>query len=176
MLAAIMLTVLFVTRPELFGTWYSYASMMATLGALPLLAYPLQRFIPKFKDGGRRGQRTLAMIFAVAGYVLCALLLLILKGTNAEWLICLTYLISGVLILVFNKVIKLRASGHGCGIIGPIPILLIFQSYIAAAIYAISAIFVCISSIRSKRHSFPEFLGGALISALTAVVLALILL
>ena len=83
LLAAIMLTVLFVTRPELFRAWYTYASMMATLGVLPVLAYPLQRFIPKFRDEGRKGQRTLAMIFAVAGYILCAIVLLILKGTNA---------------------------------------------------------------------------------------------
>ncbi len=176
LLAAIMLTVLFFSRPELFSAWYTYALMMATLGVLPLLAYPLQRFIPKFKDGGRKAQRTLAMIFAVVGYVICALILLILKGTAAEWLISLTYLISGILILVINKVFKIHASGHGCGIIGPIPILLILQSFIAAAIYAVSAIFVCISSVRSKRHTIPEFIGGALISTLTSVTLALILL
>ncbi len=173
LLAAIMLTVLFFTRPELFKAWYTYALMTATLGALPLLAYPMQRFIPRFKDGGRKAQRTLAMIFAVAGYVLCALILLITKGTDAEWLICLTYLISGILIFVINKVFKIHASGHGCGIIGPISILLIFHSYITAALYAISAIFVCISSVRSKRHKLSEFIGGASVSTVTALVLAL---
>ena len=70
LLAATMLTVLFVTRQELFLGWYSYAAMLATLGVLPLLAYPLQRFIPKFKDECRRGQRSLAMVFAVVGYVI----------------------------------------------------------------------------------------------------------
>ena len=176
LLCAIMLTVLFVTRPELFRAWYTYASMMATLGVLPVLAYPLQRFIPRFRDKGRKGQRMLAMIFAVAGYVLCAIALLILKGTNAEWVICLTYLISGGVIMLVNKVFKLHASGHGCGVVGPIPLLIFFHSYIAAILYAISAIFVCISSVRSKRHSLSEFLGGASISVLTGIVLALIML
>ena len=118
----------------------------------------------------------LAMIFAVAGYILCAIVLLILKGTNAEWVICLTYRISGAVIMLVNKVFKLHASGHGCGVVGTIPLLVFFQSYIVAVIYAISAIFVCISSVRSKRHSLPEFLGGASISVLTGIVLALIML
>ncbi len=174
-LAAVMVIVLFVTDREIFRSPVTFGIMVATLGVLPLSAYPLQRFIPKFKDGGRPAQRTLAMIFAVIGYVLCTVLLLIFKATKQEMLICLTYLISGILILIINKVFKLHASGHGCGVCGPIPVLIVLGSYIAAAVYAISAIFVCISSVRSKRHSFPEFLGGAAVSVATAVVLAIFL-
>ena len=37
------------------------------LVVLPLLAYPLQKYIPHFKDSGRDGQRSLAMIFSAAG-------------------------------------------------------------------------------------------------------------
>ncbi len=175
LLAAIMLVVLYVSKPGLFASLWSFGSMVLTLGVMPLLAYPLQRFIPGFKGKGRDGQRTLAMIFAVAGYILCAVMLLILGGTHSEYLICLTYLISGLLIFIVNKVFKIHASGHGCGVCGPIPVLLLLGSYIAAAVYSVSAIFVCISSIRSKRHTLTEFLGGAAISVITAVVLALLL-
>ncbi len=174
-LAAAMVIVLFVTDRSAFHSPVTFGVMVATLGVLPLLAYPLQRFIPKFKDGGRHAQRTLAMIFAVIGYVLCTVLLLVLGATKAELLICLTYLISGVLILIINKVLKLHASGHGCGVCGPIPVLLVLGLYAAAAIYAVSAVFVCISSVRSKRHTLSEFLGGAAVSVVTALLLALFL-
>ncbi len=174
-LAAVMVIVLFITDMKMFASVWTFISMLLTLGVLPLLAYPCQRFIPKFKDEGRRGQRTLAMIFAVVGYVLCTALLLILRGTRKELLVCLTYLISGILILIINKVFKIHVSGHGCGVCGPIPVLLVLGSYIAAAVYAVSAIFVCIASVRSKRHSLPEFFGGAAVSVVTAVILAVFL-
>ncbi len=174
-LAAVMLVILFVTDSKVFASAWSFASMLLTLGILPLSAYPLQRYLPKFKDEGRRGQRTLAMIFAVIGYVLCTVMLLILGGTREEYLICLTYLISGVLVFIINKVLKIHVSGHGCGVCGPVPVLLVLGSYIAAAVYAVSAIFVCISSIRSKRHTISEFFGGAAVSVVTALVLAITL-
>ncbi len=174
-LAAVMVIVLFVTKRDMFRSPATFGIMVATLGVLPLLAYPMQRFIPKFKDGGRRAQRTLAMIFAVIGYVLCTVLLFVFKATNREMLVCLTYLISGILILIINKVFKIHVSGHGCGVCGPIPVLLVLGSYIAAAVYAVSAVFVCISSVRSKRHTFPEFLGGAAVSVVTAILLAVFL-
>ncbi len=176
LLAAVMLILLFVSKREIFSTHLTFITMLLTLGILPLSSYPLQRFIPKFKDEGRKGQRTLAMIFAVAGYIACTALVLIFKGSRAEIMISLTYLISGILIFVVNKGFKLMASGHGCGIAGPIVVLIIFRSYIAAAIGTLLAIFICISSVRSKRHTFPQFLGGAAVSVITAVILALILL
>lgn len=37
------------------------------LGIMPLLAYPLQKHIPAYKEKGREGQRNLAIIFAAAG-------------------------------------------------------------------------------------------------------------
>jgi hypothetical protein len=175
-LAAVFIIFLYVTQRQMFGSVWTFASMLITLGILPLLAYPFQLVIPKLKAGGRKAQRTLAMIFAVVGYVLCLSLLLILGGTNREFFICLTYLVSGILILIINKVFKVHASGHGCGVCGPVIVLLILKCYIMAALYAVSAIFVCISSVRSKRHTLPEFLGGASVSMISAIVLATFLL
>ncbi len=176
LLAAVTLIVLFLGCRNIFSSYVTFAVMLLTLGVLPLTSYPLQRFIPKFKDEGRSGQRTLAMIFAVAGYVLCTALVLMLKGSRAEIMISLIYLVSGILLFVMNKVFKLMVSGHGCGIAGPIAVLLIFRSYIAAAVGLLLAAFVCVSSVRSKRHTLSQFLGGAAVSVITAVVLALALL
>ncbi len=174
-LAAIMIAALYLTHKEIFSSHWSFVSMLFTLGILPLFAYPMQRFIPKFKNDGRRGQRLLAMIFAVIGYILCFVMLLMLKGTRYEFFICLTYLISGIIILIINKVVKIHVSGHGCGVAGPVPVLIILGAYVTAAIYALSAIFVCISSVRSKRHTLSEFFGGAAVSTLTSVILAIFL-
>ena len=141
------------------------------LGILPILAYPLQRFIPYFKDKGREGQRNLAIIFAVVGYIVGCTLALIFKAPKAVVLIYFDYLLSGILIAVFNKFFHLRASGHACGIVGPIAMLIYFGLYLPAAIGAIMTVFVFISSIKMKRHTFLQLIGGSTITVSALLIL-----
>jgi hypothetical protein len=148
--------------------------MLFYLGILPLLAYPLQPIVPKFKDKGRDGQRTLAMIFAVVGYVLSVVTCALTGASSAMWLIALEYLISGILILVFNKVLHIRISAHGCGSAGPIFLLLYFGLYAPAAIMAVLTVIAYVSSVKMKRHTVPQLVGGSLVSVLLLGVLVLI--
>ena len=128
------------------------------LGILPILSYPLQPFIPHYKDKGREGQRNLAIVFSVAGYILgCVLALIFEAPLNTVVFIYLDYLISGVLIAVFNKLFHLKASGHACGIVGPVAMLVYWGLYIPAAVGAVLTVFVFIytfskHSIRSNRR------------------------
>lgn len=142
------------------------------LGGLPILAYPLQMFIPYFKDKGREGQRNLAIIFAVIGYIVGCILALIFDAPSTIILIYLDYLLSGILIAVFNKLFRLRASGHACGIVGPVAMLIYFGLYIPAVIGAVLTLLVFISSIGMKRHTFLQLIGG---SAITVSALLLLM-
>lgn len=171
LLAAFSLTMLYFFRPEVYPTGWHYAYMLFYLGILPMLAYPLQPIVPKFKHKGREGQRTLAMIFAVVGYLLSALTCALTDATPDMWLVTLEYLISGVLILVFNKVFHLRASAHGCGTAGPIFLLMYFGLYIPSAIMAVLTVIAYVSSVKMKRHTYPQLIGGSLISVLLLAVL-----
>lgn len=149
--------------------------MLGMLGILPLLAYPVQKHIPKFEHQGRKGQRTLAMIFAVAGYILCAAGLTILYAPAELWLICLVYLISGAVLLLLNKGLHIHASGHACGVAGPIALLCVFKLYGAAVIGGIAAILACAASIGIRRHTLPQFIGGFLIPIVVCVGLSILL-
>lgn len=142
------------------------------IGILPVLSYPLQRFIPGFKGKGRDGQRSLAMVFSVAGYVIGCILAWIFNAPYTVILIYLDYLLSGILIAVFNKLFHLKASGHACGIVGPIAMLVYFGLFIPAAIGALLTVLVFISSIKMKRHTFLQLVGG---SAITVSALLLLL-
>jgi len=144
------------------------------LGILPILSYPLQPFIPHYKDKGREGQRNLAIIFSVAGYILgCVLALIFNAPLNTVVFIYLDYLISGVLIAIFNKLFHLKASGHACGIVGPVAMLIYWGLYIPAAVGAVLTIFVFISSIKMKRHTFLQLLGGSAITVSALLFLSL---
>ncbi len=171
-LAAVSLVCIYCMRPEVFPCPLAFIFMLFYLGLLPLLAYPLQPFIPRFKEKGRDGQRTLAMLLAVCGYVLCALNCVFTHATAAMWLITVEYLLSGLLILLFNKVLHIKLSAHGCGSAGPVFLLLYFGLWLPALMMALMTFLACISSVKMKRHTGLQLLGGSLVSVLLLGVLA----
>ena len=118
LMALVMLLILYFHDATFFGNTLHFALAIVFLVVFPLLAYPLQRFSPKYKDKGREGQRALAFVFAVSGYVLgCAAVLILPTPTNVL-IIYVSYLLSGVIAIVLNRLLHF-ASGHACGIVGP---------------------------------------------------------
>jgi hypothetical protein len=170
-IATLTLTALFLWNGALFGGIHHYLLAVFSLGVLPMLAYPLQPFIPKFKDKGRDGQRTLAMIFSVCGYLLGTLTALLLRAPAFVVLVYLAYLFSGVLLTVINKLFHKKASGHACGIAGPLTLLSCFASpftlLLSVPVY-LSALW---ASIAMKRHTLPQFLGGTAIPVCVILLL-----
>ena len=165
-------------KPDIFdGRILPFVLSVCFLTVLPLLAYPLQPFVPHFKDKGREGQRTLAMIFAVSGYILGCITNLFFASSVFLWLIYLEYLISGICILVLNKVFHLRASAHACGIAGPTVMLAYFGIpvvfIVCGAVLYISAFF---ASIAMKRHTLLQYLGGTAVPIAVLIALNIILL
>ncbi|MBQ8497350.1 MAG: hypothetical protein IJ489_07870 [Clostridia bacterium] len=150
--------------PDVFPTVWHFAYMLFFLGIMPLAAYPLQPVTPHFKNKGRDGQRTLAMLFAVAGYIFCLITNLFTSATGDMWLICLEYFLSGLLILIFNKGFHIKLSAHGCGSAGPIFLLLYFGLYIPAALMACLTVFAYWASVKAKHHTVPQLLGGSAVS------------
>jgi hypothetical protein len=161
--------------PDVFPTVWHFAYTILYLGFLPLLAYPLQSVTPHFKDKGRDGQRTLAMLFAVAGYIFCLVTNLLASASGGMWIICLEYLLSGVLILVFNKGFHIKLSAHGCGSAGPIFLLLYFGLYLPAALMTVVTMFAYVASVKAKHHTVPQLIGGSAVSISLLLVLACIL-
>ena len=174
-LAAFSITMIGLFCPEVFPTVWHYGYTVLYLGILPLLAYPLQSVTPHFKDKGRDGQRTLAMIYAVAGYIFCLLTNLFASATSGMWIICLEYLLSGILILVFNKGLHIKLSAHGCGSAGPIFLLLYFGLYIPASLMAIVTVLAYVASVKAKHHTVPQLIGGSAVSISLLFVLSCIL-
>lgn len=162
-MAALALGVLYALKPGLFAESLHFILCLVFLTAMPLLAYPLQLLLPSFRSKGREGQRNLAMMMAVAGYLCGILSCLLLKAPSAVWIIYLTYLLSGLGILLFNKLLRIRASGHSCGVVGPVALLWSFLG-LQALWGLLLLIPACLSSLRMKRHTVPQLLWGGVIS------------
>ena len=99
-------------------THYLFAIIYLTV--LPILAYPLQKVLPRFKDKGRKGQRELAFIMVILGYTLGIISAFVLKAPIQYLIIYLAYFLSGISLALINKLSKVKASGHACGVAGPI--------------------------------------------------------
>ncbi|MBQ4091606.1 MAG: hypothetical protein IJC64_04760 [Clostridia bacterium] len=172
--ATALLLVLFFTRPEYIGNvWFLLAGIFF-LTVLPLLAYPLQKFIPRYKDRGREGQRKLAVIFSFAGYVLGMITVLIFNAPRELKMVFCEYVLCGLCIFICDKVFKFKASGHACGSVGPAAMLLYLGQYIAAIVFAILIIPAFVSSLTTKRHTLKELISGSIVPLLMLVIVYLI--
>ena len=175
-MALVMLLVLYFRAPLFFGSLIEFWLVVLFLVVLPLLAYPLQPLIKPFKNKGREGQRTLALIFAVAGYFLGCLFAALLGAPQNVWFIYLSYMLSGSLVALFNKAFHFRASGHACGVTGPFMLLVYFGQPIGYIGFAV-LVLVWLVSLYMKRHTTAQFIVGALIpfAALGILLLASLL-
>jgi len=159
--AAALLIIAYCMYPHYFGAVGQLFGGLAFLCVLPLLAYPLQKFIPHFRDKGRDGQRSLAMIFSAVGYLLGTLTAFLTGAPDELKILYLEYLLCGIAMLVLNKVFQLKASGHACGIVGPVLLMLYFRMFIPAVVGMFLILPVYVSSLKTKRHTAPNCLAEA---------------
>ena len=168
--ALLLLTLLYVLHPSYFGSIWMLIAGIFCLTVLPILAYPLQKFIPPFKDKGRDGQRKLAIIFSFIGYLLGTLIVFIFNAPIEAKMLFVEYLLCGICIFISDKVFKFKSSGHACGIVGPIAMLVYLGLYIPAAVGALISVPVYISSVKTKRHTIIQLVIGSLIPILMLVI------
>jgi len=163
LMALILLTSLFFVLPEELGGIHFYLISVICLTVLPLIGYPLQPFLPYFKSRGRDGQRTLAIIMAVLGYFCSIIYAAVFQAPKMVWVVYLLYLLSGIGIMFFNKVLKVRASGHACGVVGPV---LLASYYLGKKVFALAIFLIAIvfwSSLKMKRHTKSQLFWGSMI-------------
>ena len=161
LLVTSLLIVLYYGRPDIFRGIADLIAGIAFLAVIPTLAYPLQPFIPGFKGKGRSGQRKLAFITSGLGYV-GGMIYALAGGVTHQLLIVFgSYFLSVIALTVFNAVLKRKASGHSCGVVGPLIFTVYFLGWGWLIPCVILAAAVVWSSLALKRHTSSDmFLGG----------------
>ena len=165
--AELLLLLLF---ENVFPELLDFYLILFCLALLPVLAYPLQKIVPAFREGGQKMQRRLAFILSPMGYI-AAVIISILRNAIPNLLyISVVYLFSVVLLLLFNKLTPLRASGHGCSLAGSIILPCLFMGWIAIIPGVLLFLLSFWASLYLKRHTVSEFLLGASCAAFSAFV------
>lgn len=147
-------------RKDIFQNTTQIIISIFFLGIVPILAYPLQPVLPKFKDKGREGQRKLAFILSIAGYLLAVIIGYFMGvGSNLQF-IYNTYLISVILLTIINKGFHIRASGHACSATGPLLFLVYLFGFKAIVPCIIVGSLTIWASLTLKRHTKKDIAMG----------------
>ena len=170
----LMLLVLFLLKSEIYPSTGYLLLAVFFLAVMTLIAYPLQKVLPGWKDKGRDGQRMFALYLGTLGYLLGFVVNLIIPSTNGLDVIYGTYALSVVILFVFNKLIKIKASGHIGGLTCIMLLFVYFGLYIPAFIVGLIMVPVIVSSIRMKRHTPKEFLCGAICAVVATGVIIMV--
>ena len=169
-----MLLTLFVLRPKIFPNMFYLVLTFFFLSVMTLIAYPLQKILPGWKEKGRDGQRMFALYLGTVGYLLGFMVNLIIPSTKGLDVIYGIYALSVVILFVFNKLIKIKASGHIGGLTCIMLLFVYFVLYIPAFIVGLIMVPVIVSSIRMKRHTPKEFLCGAICAVVAMGVIIMV--
>lgn len=163
-LALILLSYLYFGTQGFFASPFELLLVGTCIVIIPLLAYPISFFVPALRAGCRRTQRISAFVSTGIGYTILFVLTLLCDFSEKLTFVCVTYFFSVVLLILFNKALGLRASGHACGVIGPLFVLV----YAGGAIMLLPCLCVLAvtawSSVKLGRHTAKELLLGALCS------------
>ena len=168
-MALFLYSVLYFCIPLLMSGISNFIAAILSYVVLPVISYPLCFFVKKLKKGGRKTERKTAVILSVTGYIFNTVYLFLFGGSRVEWVVCLTYLISGIVIALCS-LLKFKASGHTCGFSGPITCLTLAVSK-AWAIGYILLIPIIWASIKTKRHTLLQLSVGIFIPIAVNIIL-----
>ena len=161
-MVGVLLILLFTRRADVFAAPVEFAVSLAGLTILPVLAYPVAALIPAIRKKGREGERSLAMYFSTVGYVGVFVYGLVAHVGVGLMHIYAGYLFSVVIILLGNKVFKVRISGHACSVSGPLVYSAYFLGVWGIIVGALCWVAILWASLFMKRHTFREFVFGTL--------------
>lgn len=166
---------LYFRSDAVFYSGSQIAWIIALFVIIPALAYPCQKFVPAWKEQGRSKQRKLAFIFSLVGYS-TAVLWSCLSDVSMELrLLTLSYFFNLLILIIFNKYLKIKSSGHACSAATPILFALRYFGWKNALIWCVVYAAVIWSSLLLKRHTVQQITLGSLTSILSFVLSFLLL-
>ena len=172
---SVFILILAFNKNNIFRSPTEIIIMIVLLGFVPALAYVLSVLVPKVKEQGREGQRKLAFITNLAGYSIALLWAFFTNVDKGLLLICLTYFLSVVFLIICNKGFHFRASGHASSFTGPLILLVYFLGWKAMVAALMIAVLIVWASVYLKRHTIKELVGGIVVNILAFIFSVIII-
>ncbi len=171
LISVLVLSWMWLDNPAYFDrdfSWYFISLGLLTL--VPVSAYLLKFAIPSIRVQGRDGERKLAFIMAVVGYLVGVMVCQVFDGPRVVSILFWTYFISGFTLLLLNRFVNIKASGHACGLAGPTAFLIYLvggSSWFTALL--VPAVFW--ARLKLGRHDMNELIIGSLTGIIPAILI-----
>lgn len=174
-LVLLLLLLLYFNSENIFNNHNELLLSILFLMIIPSIAYLISDAIPKIKKMGRKGQRKLAFILSIIGYTAGLIYGIFADINESLMLIYTTYFLSVIILVLYNTIYKVTASGHACSITGPLILIVYFIGWIFIIPCLVVFTIVAWSSLVLNRHTTIELIiGGS--SAIIAFFLSLLIL
>ena len=149
-----------------------YGWALLFLSIIPLCS--LFFYIPgKLKDKARiiRRQRIASFVFMIVSYPIGYLILRLTHAPKIFEAMAITYTLVTLGLILFNFILRYKASGHAAGVAGPVAALLYLFGLIATPFIALIPLTTW-ARVSAKGHDTWQTVVGALLSfGITALVL-----
>ena len=172
-LSGILITFLFFQLPnDVPNRLISYGWALLFLCLIPLGS--LLFYIPgKMRDWPRifKRQRIASFVFMLVSYPIGFVVLILTDAPRIFQAIAVTYTLVTLGLIVFNLLLRYKASGHAAGVAGPVGAMVYLYGLIAAPLLVLLPL-VTWARLAAKGHDVWQTVVGALLSlAITMVVL-----
>jgi hypothetical protein len=172
-LSGAMITFIFFKLPSnIPDRLAGYGWTMLFLSVIPLGS--LFFYIPgKLRDWPKiiKRQRIASFVFMIVSYPVGFLVLHLLNAPKIYEAIAVTYTLVTLGLIVFNLILRYKASGHAAGVAGPVAAMIYLYGLIAVPLIALLPL-TSFARVMAKGHDIWQTVVGALLSlTITALVL-----
>ncbi len=164
-LSGALITFLFLrlptTIPNRIGG-FSYALLFLALIPLGSLFF----YIPgKLRDWPRiiKRQRIASFVFMIVSYPVGFVVLRLIHAPRVFEAIAATYTLVTLGLIVFNLILRYKASGHAAGVAGPVTAMIYLYGVIAAPLIALLPL-TTFARVSAKGHNIWQTVVGAALS------------
>jgi len=174
-LSGAMLTYIFFQLPmdipnRLVG--FGWALVFISLIPLASLLFYIPGKVRNWKKVVKR-QRTASFVIMIISYPLGYLVLRLIQAPRIYQAIAVNYSLITLGLIMFNLVLRYKASGHAAGVAGPVAAMFYFLGLPAAPLATLIPLTI-LARLAAKGHDFWQLVTGSVMSAvITTLVLFL---
>ncbi|MDR5659856.1 phosphatase PAP2 family protein [Serpentinicella sp. ANB-PHB4] len=167
-MALVAILVLHWNQPAFFGGGFWLVWTLFCLVLIPISAYGLKNQFDKFKNG-REGERNFAFIMGVLGQVVGLIGAFVFNAPLGVRTFFMTYFIAGILLSSVNFLVKKKASGHACGVTGPLSFLaVVLNPKILLSLLMLPVVFW--ARLTLNRHTLSDLIIGSFIGITATII------
>ena len=175
MLSGVLVTIIFFRLPtDIPNRMAGFGWALVFISLIPLAS--LLFYIPgKVKDWAKiiKRQRTASFVLMIISYPIGFIVLKLINAPRIFEAIAVNYTLITLGLIIFNLILRYKASGHAAGVAGPVAAMFYFFGIPAAPLAALIPLTI-FARIAAKGHDLWQLVIGALMSiSITVLVLLL---